>query len=358
MTGRSVTIIDVARHAGVSKTTASDALSGTGRVSDATRARIRAAAADLGYIPNSAARYLRRSKVGAIGLYIPHRVMGMTFYMDFAFGAAERALTSNFNLTLLAPDPRAGQGPQLRVDGLIIIDPLPGDLMTASLLASNVPVVTVGRRRDAGPAPAGVLHADPTALLNRLLGHLDSCGASAPGLIANDADFRADWAVLLLDAYEQWCQRRGLALHVRTIATDATPDDVDRAVQELIGQEPATDALVCAPDGAALRALGTLRALGRHVGEDLLLASCVDSPSLELCHPPVTAINLRPRQYGREAVDLLTGILAGTVEPGTERIHTADLLVRASTNGAVRRAPPQRCPEVHPLPSASRSKTR
>lgn len=327
-----MTIVDVAERAGVAKATASNALSGTGRVSPATRARIEAVAADLGYVPNSAARHLRRSKVGAIGLHMPRQVMGMTFYMDFAFGAAQQACASGLDLTLLAPDPTADRMPRLRADGLIIIDPLPDDPVTADLLASGIPAVIVGDVPDPGPAPAAVLHTDPVALLDGLLDHLTSAGASAPGLIANDAGFRAEWATRLLDTYERWCVREGLTPQVRTVATDATPDEVDRAVRDLMAGAPGLDAVICAPDGTALRALGTLRALGRQVGEDLLLASCVAGSGLELCDPPVTAVDLRPREYGAEAVALLTGIIDGALDPDTEQLHSVELLVRASTS--------------------------
>lgn len=291
-----------------------------------------AAAAEIGYTPNTAARHLRRSRTGAFGLYMPRRVLGMTFYMDFAFGAAERARDSHLDLTLLAPDPLSDRLPQLRVDGLVIVDPLSNDPVTTKLLAADLPVVTVGRYRGVGPAAAGVLNADHAAMVNRLLDQLALAGASFPGLIAQDEDFQADWSALVLDAYHQWCRHRGIAPQVRTVATDATPQDVDRAVRELMEQEPSIDAVVCAPDGTALRALGTLRSLGRRVGDDILLASCVASPSLELCDPPITAIDLRPRQYGSAAVELLIEILAATAEPPTERLHTADLLVRASTS--------------------------
>lgn len=291
-----------------------------------------AVAAEIGYTPNTAARHLRRSKVGALGLYMPRRVLGMSFYMEFAFGAAERARESHLDLTLLAPGPLADRLPQLRVDGLVIVDPLTNDPITAKLLAADLPVVTVGKNRGAGPAAAGVLNADHAAMVARLLDHLTSAGASLPGLIAQNADFQADWAALVLDAYHRWCWHRGVAPQVRTVATDATPEEVDRAVRDLIQQEPSIDAVVCAPDGTALRALGTLRSIGRHVGDDILLASCVGSPSLELCDPPITTIDLRPRQYGSGAVELLIEILAATVEPPTEWLHNADLLVRASTS--------------------------
>ncbi|GAA2910400.1 LacI family DNA-binding transcriptional regulator [Streptosporangium fragile] len=341
-----MTIIDVARHAGVSKTTASDALSGGGRVSPETRERIAAAAALLGYVPNAAARHLRRSRVGAVGLHVPRQAMGMGFYMEFAFGVAERAREAGLDLTLLALDPAQAGRPRLRVDGVIIIDPLPDDPVTGALLSADVPVVTVGRHRGPGPAPAGVLVADHAAMMNRLLGHLHAAGASAPGLVVPDDGFRSDWALLVRETYERWCRDHGATPVVRSVAVDATPDTVDEVIRDLVTGGPGLDAVICAPDGSALRALSTLKALGRPVGDRLLLASCVASPSMELCDPPITAIDLRPRRYGNSAAGLLTGILAGTVEPEergrpVERLHPVELLVRPSTAFRAETAPPR-----------------
>lgn len=332
MTGRPVTIIDVARRAGVSKTTASDALSGTGRVSQATRARIAAAAAELGYVPNSAARYLRRGQVGAIGLYIPRQVMGLTFYMEFAFAAARRAQEYQIDLTLLAAGPHADEAVPLRVDGLVIIDPMPDDPVTTALLAAKIPVVTVGGPRTPTPAPVGVVRGDYAAITHRLLDHLREAGATRPAHIAPDTAFQSEWAVLTRSAYEQWCRRHGITPHVRTVATDATPDTVSQVVRDLFTDHPATDALVCAPDGTAICALNTLHSLGRRVGDDVLLAACVDNASLQLCDPPITAIDLNPRHYGTVSVDLLIDFLTGAEQPPLERPHPIDLLIRPSTS--------------------------
>ncbi|MEV7893513.1 LacI family DNA-binding transcriptional regulator, partial [Streptomyces cyaneofuscatus] len=82
MTSRTVTLLDVARTAGVSKSTASDALQGSGRVAEATRDRVRAVAEELGYRPNSAARRLRRSSTGAIGLHLPQTATRLDYYMS------------------------------------------------------------------------------------------------------------------------------------------------------------------------------------------------------------------------------------------------------------------------------------
>lgn len=331
-TGRSVTIMDVARRARVSKTTASDALSGSGRVSAATRARIEAAAAELGYVPNSAARHLRRGKVGTIGLYIPRQVMGLPFYMEFAFAAARRAQEHETDLTLLAPAPRAAGAPRLRADGLITIDPMPDDPVTATLLTADIPIVTVGGHRSPVAAPIGVVRGDYRGSMHRLLDHLAEAGATVPAHIATDATFQSEWAVLTRTAYEQWCDHHCVEPCVRTVAPDATPDTIGQVVRDLLADHPATDALVCAPDGTAICALNTLHSLGRRVGDDILLAACVDNASLQLCDPPITAIDLHPRDYGTVSVDLLVDFLTGAEQPPLTRPHAIDLRIRPSTS--------------------------
>ena len=79
------TIMDIARELGLSKTTVSSALGGSGRISEEKRALIRETADRLGYVANRAARSLRVNRVGTIGLYIPPIARSLAFYMDFAF---------------------------------------------------------------------------------------------------------------------------------------------------------------------------------------------------------------------------------------------------------------------------------
>src|ERR687890_2001128 len=99
---RPVTIVDIAQAAGVSQTTASAALGGGGRISEATREHVRAVAAGLGYVATPTARHLKAGRTGAIGIYIPEILFGFGFYMEFVFGAAEVSRAGAFALTLIA----------------------------------------------------------------------------------------------------------------------------------------------------------------------------------------------------------------------------------------------------------------
>jgi hypothetical protein len=71
------------------------------------------------------------------------------------------------------------------------------------------------------------------------------------------------------------------------------------------------DALVCAPQGFAGRSIGILESIGTHVGPGFGVASLSSDPTTELGNPPITAVDLAPWTFGREAVGLLAAVLAG-----------------------------------------------
>ena len=166
-----VTIVDLARELGMSKTTVSDALSGRGRVSEETRDRVLAAAARLGYRVNRAARSMRTQRTGAIGIYVPPRVRSIPFYMDFTFGVADQAAEMDLDLLLLSREQDGRRPRAYAVDGVVAVDPLPDDPTISVILDACVPVVTAGRAKivtpdataDVGPGtvvfvPAGEPH--------------------------------------------------------------------------------------------------------------------------------------------------------------------------------------------------------
>lgn len=326
---RTVTLLDVARAAGVSKSTVSDALQGSGRVAEATRDRIRQIADELGYRPNSAARRLRRASTGAIGLHLPQTATRLDYYMNLAFGAVERAQEAGLDVILLGAA-AAAHGPLAnRVDGLLVIDPEVGDAAVPGLLDAGVPVVTGERYLGPNPAPSAAVVCDNAASLTVLLDHVRDRGARTPGLLAPES--HSAWAQALRTAAHTWTTRHGIPVAVRTVPFAATPAEAADATRALLTADPAVDAVICAPDGAAPGVLQAATALGRAVGRDFQLASCVDGVAVRSCDPPLTAVDLRPAVYGRACAELLCDILAGRTAPDTVRRHEWALETRAST---------------------------
>lgn len=332
MTSRTVTLLDVARAAGVSKSTVSDALQGSGRVAEATRDRVRAVAEELGYRPNSAARRLRRASTGALGLHLPQTATRLDYYMKLAFGAVARAQEEGLDVVLLAPAGAASGPIASRVDGLLVIDPEVGDSAVPGLLDAGVPVVTGERYLGPAASPSGAVVCDNAASLTALLDHVTERGARRPAVLAPAGT--SAWATALRATAASWGRARGAEVVLRTVPFAATPGEAEETTRALLGAEPAIDAVICAPDGAAPGVLRAAAALGRTVGGGLLVASCVDGTATRAAEPPVTAVDLRPAAYGRACAELLCDILADRAAPDTVRRHAWALETRASTGPA------------------------
>ncbi|MFG3407551.1 LacI family DNA-binding transcriptional regulator [Streptomyces sp. NPDC048142] len=356
MTSRTVTLLDVARTAGVSKSTVSDALQGSGRVAAATRDRVRAVAEELGYRPNSAARRLRRASTGAVGLHLPATATRLDYYMSLAFGAVERAQEDGLDMVLLAPSGAAGGRIASRVDGLLVIDPEAGDSAVPGLLDAGVPVVTGERYLGPATGPSGAVVCDNAASLTALLAHVAERGARRPALLAPAGS--SAWATALRATARSWGLAHGVAVALRTVPFAATPAEAEETTRALLTADPSVDAVICAPDGSAPGVLRAAAALGRKVGATttgnangasngagtsggpggsggpgagLLVASCVDGPATRGAEPPVTAVDLHPAAYGRACAELLCDILADRTAPDTVRRHAWSLETRAST---------------------------
>ncbi|OCC10172.1 LacI family DNA-binding transcriptional regulator [Streptomyces sp. PTY087I2] len=335
MTSRTVTLLDVARAAGVSKSTASDALQGSGRVAEATRDRVRAVAEQLGYRPNSAARRLRRASTGAVGLHLPATATRLDYYMNLAFGAVERAQEDGLDMVLLAPSGAAGGRIASRVDGLLVIDPEAGDSAVPGLLDAGVPVVTGERYLGPATGPSAAVICDNAASLTALLDHVTERGARLPALLAPSGS--SAWATALRATARSWGRAHGVEVALRTVPFAATPAEAEETTRALLTADPAVDAVICAPDGSAPGVLRAAAALGREVGggaksgSGLLVAACVDGPATRGAEPPVTAVDLRPAAYGRACAELLCDILADRAAPDTVRRHAWSLETRAST---------------------------
>jgi DNA-binding LacI/PurR family transcriptional regulator len=323
-----VSIRDVARAAGVSTTTVSDALSGRGRLPQATRDRVAKVALDLGYTANPSARWLRSGRTGAVGLYVPDRTVGLEYYMRLALGAADEAFTHGLALTLV-PAWRQASPPPLQLDGVVVSDPVRGDPMLARLAALGVPIVTCERDMTPGVEHAARAQGDHRRGTRLLLDHLAEQGARRIALLCpgDETSFGAD----IRAAHSTWCAEHAFENLLYDVPFAASPPDVAAAVQRALAAPPGPDALVAVPDGSLAPALQALYGEGVRVPDDVLLASYVDSLALGSMPVPVTAVDLFPREMGHEATRLLADLVEGRAEAGQVVEVPVRLVVRQST---------------------------
>jgi DNA-binding LacI/PurR family transcriptional regulator len=323
-----VSIRDVARAAGVSTTTVSDALSGRGRLSQSTRDRVAAVAAELGYTANPSARWLRSGRSGAVGLYVPDRTLGLEYYMCLALGAADKAFTHGLALTLV-PAWRGTTPPPLHLDGVVVSDPVLGDPMLARLTELGVAMVTCERDVTPGAQHAARAEGDHRTGTRLLLDHLADQGAARIAVLCpgEDTSFGAD----IRAAHRQWCLEHDVPHLLYDVPFAAEPRDVWSAIDQALAEPQRPDAVVAVPDGSLAPALHRLHTAGLRVPQDLLLASYVDSLALASMPVPITAVDLQPRTMGREAARLLADLVEGRSQPGQVVDVPVRLVVRRST---------------------------
>jgi DNA-binding LacI/PurR family transcriptional regulator len=327
--GGRVSIRDVARAAGVSTTTVSDALSGGGRLSQATRDRVARVAEELGYAAHPNARWLRSGRTGAIGLHVPDQTVGLEYYMRLALGAADEAFAHGMALTLV-PGARLGQaGPPLHLDGAVVSDPVLESPTLARLSSLGIPVVTCERDVTPGAEHAGRVEADHHAGIQTLLDHLHEQGARRIAVLTPGPE--TSYGIDIRAGHEQWCRRVGLPALVYDVPFASTAPEVHRAVDAALGAPGRPEAIVAVPDGSLMPCLHALQRAGVAYPRDLLLASYVDSLGLSALPVPVTAVDLIPAEMGRTATRVLAEIVEGRRAPGAVVRLPTHLRVRAST---------------------------
>ena len=138
------TIKDVARQAGVSVTTASYALNGTGSIGKATRQRVLLAAEELNYHPNAFARILKKRKTGTIGVFISR--FGGSFYEDILEGIHDTILKTDYEL-IVCPETTSYSRifTHRQVDGAIVFDSKIRDETILNLASKTFPIITLDR---------------------------------------------------------------------------------------------------------------------------------------------------------------------------------------------------------------------
>jgi LacI family transcriptional regulator/LacI family repressor for deo operon, udp, cdd, tsx, nupC, and nupG len=306
------TIKEVAALADVSTATVSYVLNGTGKVSAATRRRVREAIERLNYEPSHAARSLR-GHGRTLGLVLSRLGrLADPALAELLAGAADAAAKQGYYLLIGTSSGEADGTQELqlaragRVDGLILLDLRADDERVAQLAARRVPYVCVGR------APADrtsiAVEAASQAGAAQALGYLLSLGHRRVALIQLPSE--------LTDSEPRYL---GYAAALAAAGLDVDPtliveggrgqEDGYQAMQELMSlEEPPTAVLACS-DELAFGAMHLLHDEGLEVGRDVSVVGFDDVPLAAHTHPPLTTLRQPRRALGAQAAEILIGMV-------------------------------------------------
>jgi DNA-binding LacI/PurR family transcriptional regulator len=327
---RGPTIADVARLAGVSAQTVSRTATGAEYVSPETRDRVLHAMDQLGYSPNRAARALRNGHYGTIGLLAHdfHRT-GEALTTDAVLRAAR---DEDYTVTLLTVPtadtgdwtPAAARLQHQTVDGLIIIRAEGG---SADLIAlpPRFPVA-VSDSRVAGLYPCVV--SDEAASMRGAVEHLLALGHATVHHVAGPAD--SEPARLRTVGWQGALERAGIPAP-KPIIGDWTVESGHRAGQILVN-DPAVTAVVCANDEMAFGLMAAMQAAGRVVPDDVSVVGFDDIALSRFANPSLTTVRQDFNRMGAELVRLVLDQVRGQSPDTTPHIVVpTELVLRGST---------------------------
>lgn len=334
-----VTSHDVARAAGVSRTTVSIVLnkSDSAVIGEETRKRVEAAAAELGYRPNSAARMLKSGVTETVGLIVTEsRSLTVDGYIPLLFNGVGTALRrKGYHLLLETLSRTRGKNPYTdlvesrRIDGLLLLSPRKDDTALVELIESGFPIVllgSIGHPLEVSvdtPSTEGLRVAVDTIVD---LGHrrIGSIPFSPPGFSA--ADMRlAELRGFLAD--------HGIRIDEdAVVAGDFSAESGFRATLELLAKRPDITAIFAGNDTIALGVIGALAHLGLSVPQDISVVGFDDLPFAGFVAPPLTTVRVDAVHQGKCAAEALMLRLKGKVVPEPRQKFTSVFIPRNSTS--------------------------
>lgn len=309
------TLDEVARRAGVSRATVSRVVNGSTTVAPHLRAVVDEAVAELGYVPNQAARTLMTSRTDTIALVASEpddRVFGDPFFSGIVRGVSQELSATGLQLLLMmaqSHDDRARIERYLlsrHVDGVLLISEHRDDALPAHLLRAGIPVVVGGRPLHDDIAVPYVDN-DNAAGAHLAARHLLATGRTRVATITGPRDMSA--GLDRLHGFRTGLGRRFRAARVET--GDFTRQGGAAAAARLLDRAPDVDAVFAASDLMALGALTVLRRLGRRVPDDVALVGFDDIPDAALADPPLTTLRQHTVDQGR----LMVRVLLAGVRP-------------------------------------------
>ncbi|MEW2475588.1 LacI family DNA-binding transcriptional regulator [Micromonospora gifhornensis] len=327
------TLEAVARRAGVSRATVSRVVNGSTTVAEPIREAVRQAVAELGYVPNLAARSLVTQRTDSIALVMPEEATRV-FSDDQVFpgiirGAAQELEAADKQLVLMLAGSPAGHERVERyttgrhVDGVLFASLHGADPLPAKLAALGIPVVCSGRPLDGANVP--YVDVDQVAGVTKAVRHLIGTGRRRIATIAGPQDMVA--GIERLAGYRDTVAAAGLPQMVAV--GDFTRESGAAAMRELLTAHPDLDAVFAASDLMAHAALRTLREAGRRVPEDVAVIGFDDIETAAYTEPPLTTVRQPIVELGRQGTRLLLRLAAGEeVEPAL--ILPTELILRDS----------------------------
>jgi LacI family transcriptional regulator len=330
--------MDVARLAGVSRTTVSFVLNNVVgmQISEETRRRVLLAADELGYVPDAAAQALASGRSKTVGLLLARRphVIAADMYLTQILEVLVNELTQKgMRLMLEVVADFENRESYLKlvrsnsIDGILYSGPRINDAALSSLVEHNVPTVVMGM------VPGSCYYSvdiDNHDAAYRGVSHLIRLGHTRIACLTNAKPTYAA-ALDRLKGYQDALDFVGIPVDQDLIQYgEFDPESGYFHMKYLLDANPAPTAVFVASDVVAFGAMAAIRERGLRIPEDIALVGFDDVPISRFVDPPLTSLRLPVVDLAQSASEMLVSLIRGETPSQTQVILDAPLIVRKS----------------------------
>ncbi len=313
MENRKLTIDDIARDLGISKTTVSRAISGKGRIGRETTAKVLAYIEEKKYKPSALAKGLAQSRNFNVAYAMPgeSKFVDLPFFQKCMWGITSAAAKKDYDVMLCVVGENDITGLKRlaenhKVDGVILGRTYENAMAEKYLTEEGVPFLTIGTSALPG---AVQIDNDHVEACRKLTARLIKSGYNKIAVIGGRTEHIVNRC--RLEGFRKAHEDCGITPDESLILTGSSePAKVSAALDRLLKKHP--DCIVCTDDSVCTTVLNRLAALGVSIPEDIGVASFYNSTTLDNHRPSVTSLEFDASEAGMLAFDVLLGRIDGS----------------------------------------------
>lgn len=332
---RKVTIIDVAKTAGVSRQTVSRAINDKGEISPETKERVLAAVEKLGYRPNRLAQSMITQQSMTIGLVVPD--ITNLFFPEVARGVQDAGRENGYNILLCNTDDDPEEElvnlnslQDHQVDGIIIVSSSADEKNLAKFADVSAPIVLFNRAFN--HPNVSLMMTDNVRGGYMATEHLISLGHRRIGMIAPHSSQESK--AKRVQGYQEALRAAGIEPDPDLIVREAnTLQGGYQGMKKLLSENPEITAIFTYNDLLALGAMRACRDAGRRIPEDIAIIGFDDISLAAMVTPSLSSIHVDKYELGRLALMRLLSVLNHSENALEPLSLSLDLVVRESTAG-------------------------
>ncbi len=326
------TLDKIAKELGLSKTTVSRAISGKGRISEETRAKVNAFIKEINYRPSAVARSLAASRTFNVGLVFPaDSALGeMPYFQTLMTGVCDRAMEYEYDVLIILADNDGISALKhavrnKKIDAVMVSRCEQDSKVINFLKDASIPYIVVG-----DPMEPGVpfIDHDNEGAATRMIETLIDKGITRMALIGGGENINVTHSRLA--GFRQGFINRGMKADENQIYLNMHKSDrMDKVLKTAIAE--GAECIVCMDDMLCNSVLNCLHNDGVSVPEDIKLCSFYDSNLLSTSKPSITSLYFDAKKLGAEGLSMLMRNLDGE-DVTNLTLNDFNIQMRDSTN--------------------------